>query len=50
MAARRHIAVLNDLRDMRIALQVGSSDRSTLQLGVCLRPYEGYLVNDLGWL
>ena len=35
---------------MRIALQVGASDRSPLQFGVCLRSSENYLVNDLGWL
>ena len=35
---------------MRIALQVGTSDRSPLQFSVCLRPYADYLVNDLGWL
>ena len=44
------IAILHELRDMRIALQVGASDRSPLQFGVCLRSSENYLVNDLGWL
>ena len=45
-----NIAILHELRDMRIALQVGASDRSPLQFGVCLRSSENYLVNDLGWL
>ena len=44
------IAILHELRDMRIALQVGASARSPLQFGVCLRSSENYLVNDLGWL
>ena len=35
---------------MRIALQVGASERSPLQFGVCLRSSENYLGNDLGWL
>ena len=45
-----HIANLHELRDMRIALQVGAIARSPLQFGVCLRSSENYLVNDLGWL